>query len=166
MRRRFIFFILLPTILLSLQAGCGSTTQTDNLAEEVAALRDAHVHGDADALHWPKKDVEHSGFEISLGHHGNHWHGGEQIEPAVAIVKGGEDIGDAKMTCQLFDGENAIESPVDMIFEPKTEAEPAHFAGAQLTFPTEEKKYLVKFEINLPGEEGSFSDTIEVTCGH
>ena len=86
--------------------------------------------------------------------------------PAVAIVKDGADIGEAELTCQLMDGKYPLETPVKMIFEPKTEEEPAHFAGAKLTFPPKDKTYLVKFEIKIDGTEETFSDTIEVLCGH
>ena len=162
---RFVFSV----VVLGLGTGCDSTgdrNNSSNLTEaERLEIAELHQHGYADALHWPKKDVEHSEFSVSFGHHGNHWHGGEQIEPAVAIARQGKDIGDAKVVCQLLDGDVAIGLAEDMVFEPKTDEEPAHYAGAKLTFPENEKNYLVRFEILLDGSE-KISETIEVRCGH
>ena len=59
-----------------------------------------------------------------------------------------------------------IGSAVEMVFEPKTEAEPAHFAGAKLEFPAEEKAFLVKFEVAIAGSDKTFTETIEVSSGH
>ena len=140
---------LLPILLLSVYAACNNTSdQQEADPPEKIEREEGHHHGAGDALFWPKKDVVHEGFQISLGHHGNHWHHGDQIEPAVAIVKDGKDIGDATITCQLFDDDEAIEMEASMIFEPKTEEEPAHFAGAKLTFPAEK---------NVPGQVRDFA---------
>ena len=160
MNRLFTLLLSSFMILLLLQIGCDTPPVVDASDDRV------HVHGGADALHWPKQNVEHDGYLISLGHHGNHWHAGDKIEPAVSIVKSGEDIGDAKIVCQLVDGDKLIGSAVEMIFEPKTEAEPAHFAGAKLEFPAEEKMFSVKFEVAITGSAKTFTETIEVSSGH
>lgn len=168
--KRSILLLTLPVLLLCFQIGCGSNTDKKSsdgstTSETSKSPKEhGHDHGGADALHWPKKDLKHESYMVSLGHHGDHWHGGEEIEPAVAISKDGKDFGEAKITCQLMDGDKAIDSPVEMTFEPKTEKEPAHYAGAKLAFPSEEKKYAVKFEMTLDGK--NFSDTVEVLCGH
>ena len=169
MSRRITLFIgCMLVFTMSCQLGCNNGKESANKTSETTDNKNDddkghHDHG-ADELHWGKKDLEHEGFVISLGHHGNHWHDGDQIEPAAMLVKDGKNIGDAKLTCQLVDGETAIDTPAEMIFEPKTDSEPAHYAGAKLTFPSE-KEFLVKFEITLPGGE-TYSDSIKVRCGH
>ena len=156
-------FILLGVMTVSLQTGCQPETVPDTVTETIDA---GHHHGDADALHWPKENIKHNDFMISLGHHGNHWHGTENIEPAVAVSKAGEDIGDLKVSCKLMDGDKEVLPYTAMIFEPKTEEEPAHYAGATLTFPKEEKEYQVQFEIQFEGSDEAFTRTISVNCGH
>ena len=163
----FMKLALLSFFSLTMLIGCqGDDSGKKDKEKEATEKNEGHKHGDDDALYWPKRDVKHEGFVISLGHHGNHFHGGDKLEPAVAISQGDVDVSAASMTCQLMDGETAIGDPVAMVFEPKTEEEPAHYAQGELEFPKEEKTYQVHFVVNLPGVEAPYKDSIDVLCGH
>lgn len=119
-----------------------------------------HSHGEDDALVWEGDPVEHSGTTILLGHHGKHLHAGEEVEPAVSIVRDGEPISDAKVFNALLsaDGETVLAKEVATVFEPTTEEEPAHYAQGGLAIPKDVKKVVIRFRIVLPGEEAKTFD--------
>lgn len=164
-RRSFTLLALLSIFSIALLTGCqGDVSDNKDKDNSTAKKKDGHSH--ADKLYWPEKNVEHEGFTLSLGHYRNHFHGGEELEPAVMVSKGDADVGDASITCQLMDGDTAIGKPVAMVFEPKTEEEPARYARGKLTFPEEEKTYQVQFVVNLPDVDEPYENSIDVLCGH
>lgn len=119
-----------------------------------------HTHGEDDALVWEGEPVEHSGTTILLGHHGKHLHAGEEVEPAVSIVRDGKPVSDAKVFNALLsaDGETVLAKEVATVYEPTTEEEPAHYAQGGLAIPKDVKKVVVRFRIVLPGEEAKTFD--------
>ncbi|MHC4879854.1 MAG: hypothetical protein ACYTGL_25660 [Planctomycetota bacterium] len=119
-----------------------------------------HSHGEDDALVWEGDPVEHSGTTILLGHHGKHLHAGEEVEPAISIVRDGEPVSDAKVFNALLsaDGETVLAEEVATVYEPTTEEEPAHYAQGGLAIPKDAKKVVIRFRIALPGEEAKTFD--------
>lgn len=145
-------------LVLSFATGCDtSPTESKKPAEP-------HSHGAGDELVWAKSDLEFEGHLITLGHHGSHFHGGDAIEPAIMITKDGADVADAKTSCSMLDDQGASLMSADMIYEPKTDEEPAHYAQGELKFPAKEQVYKIEFVVFVAGKE--FKDTIEVKSGH
>ena len=158
-----IALALLSISSLALMTGCQGDKDTD----EKSAKKDSdHKHPSDEKLFWPKKDIEYEGYVISLGHHGNHFHKGDELEPAVMVSNEDTEISDASITCQLMDGEKAIDEPAKMTFEPKTEDKPAHYCEGNLKFPEEEKTYQIHFVVELPNVEDPYEASIDVKCGH
>lgn len=127
-----------------------------------------HSHGDADLLVWAQSDVEEGDFLLSLGHHGKHFHGGDEIEPAVGISRGGKDVADAVVHNSLVseDGETVLCEEQETIFEPKTDDEPAHYAQGGLVIPEGTSKFLIRFRIQLPDVETESIFDVEREVSH
>ncbi|MHC4880164.1 MAG: hypothetical protein ACYTGL_27255 [Planctomycetota bacterium] len=119
-----------------------------------------HSHGENDALVWEGGPVEHSGTTILLGHHGKHLHAGEEVEPAVSIVRDGKPVSDAKVFNALVsaDTQTVLAKEVATVYEPTTEEEPAHYAQGGLAIPKDVKKVVIRFRIVLPGEDAKTFD--------
>ncbi len=119
-----------------------------------------HSHGEDDALVWEGEPVEHSGTTLLLGHHGKHLHAGEEVEPAVSIVRDGKPVDDAKVFNSLVsaDGQTVLAEEVATVYEPTTEEEPAHYAQGALAIPKDVKKVVIRFRIILAAEEGRTFD--------
>ncbi|MCP4169883.1 MAG: hypothetical protein GY758_03815 [Fuerstiella sp.] len=133
-----------------------------------AAAETGHTHGDADKLVWVRSDIEEGEFLISLGHHGEHFHGGDDIEPAISISRGEEDVSDAVVYNSLVaeEGETVLCEEQATVFEPKTDEEPAHYAQGGLTIPKETPTFLIRFRIQLPGVEAESTHDITLDVSH
>lgn len=125
-----------------------------------------HTHTDADKLHWPKENIQLQDYLVSLGHHGNHFHKGDSIEPAVMITKNGSDVVDATVFNSLVsaDGSNVIAEEAKMVFEPKTESEPAHYAQGKLEIPKDSEGLKIRFRIKLPDVQEESVHEIELSA--
>ena len=135
-------FILL---IAALAFGCGPAEPQTT---------DEHAHGNNDVLVWAvKQKIVDSDFEIWLGHHGDHFHVGDSIEPAVSITKAGAAFADAKVLNVLVDPNNSertLGEEVATTFEPRTDAEIAHYAQAELRIPADALRCIVRFRIVIP----------------
>ena len=117
-----------------------------------------HDHAGGDALVWRGEPREHEGLQILLGHHGEHLHAGEAVEPAVSITRDGKPVGDVKVFNSLLsaDGKTVLAKEVATVFEPTTEDEPAHYAQGALTIPKGVEGVIIRYRIVM-------SDAVEVT---
>jgi hypothetical protein len=147
------------------QAPVAETTQTQEVS---AAVQTGHTHGDADKLVWVRSDIEDGDFLISLGHHGEHFHGGDEIEAAVSISRGGEDVSNAVVHNSIVteEGETVLCDEQATVFEPKTDEEPAHYAQGGLTIPQETPRFLIRFRIQLPGVDAESTHDITLDVSH
>ncbi len=95
-----------------------------------------------------------------LGHHGKHLHAGEEVEPAVSIMRDGKPVDDAKVFNALLsaDGQTVLAEEVATVYEPTTEEEPAHYEQGALAIPKNVKKVVIRFRIVLAGEEAKTFD--------
>jgi hypothetical protein len=122
-----------------------------------------HTHTDADKLVWVKKDIDANGFRITLGHHGDHFHFGDTIEPAVMITKDGEIIADAEIqNCLISNDSTTVTEKIPLVFETETSDEPAHYAQGNLKIPADQGPVQILFTIKLPGEDASREFQIDV----
>lgn len=126
-----------------------------------------HHHAAGDKLVWPLKDVEHEGYLISLGHHGDHFHGGDMIEPAAIVTRDGQAVSNARVFNALVseDGQKVLVDEVAAVFEPETDHEPAHFAQGELQIPKGVTVFLIRFRIELPDVEQPYTSEVRVE-GH
>jgi hypothetical protein len=150
---------------------CNSTT--DESASKQPAKKNAneteaehgHSHTGGDELVWPKKDLEHAGYTLNLGHHGIRVLAGHDVEPAVSIQRDGTDVADAKVFISLIsvEDEQVIAEEVSTIYEPKTDSEPAHYAQGKLSVPEGPGRVIIRYRITFPqaGSEETFN--VEVT---
>jgi len=141
-------------VLLSL-VGCQEETGTVPPPEDATPKTEVetHTHDESDVLVWKQIDIQDGDYVLSLGHHGEHFHSGDDIEPAVRITKDDADVADAIVhNCLVAeDGETVIAEEKATVFEPKTDDEPAHYAQGALTIPKDTEEFLVRFRIRLPG---------------
>lgn len=125
----------------------------------------SHAHGADDALVWKDGPKTHNGLEIKLGHHGQHLHAGETVEPAVSITRDGQPVSDAKVFNSLLSGDKGtvLAEEVATIFEPTTPEEPAHYAQGALAIPKDGKQAVIRFRIvPADGDEATFDVPIQV----
>lgn len=134
------------------QTGSGDATPPTADAPEAD---DKHTHDAADVLTWVQLDIQEGDFTLSLGHHGDHFHGGDTIEPAVKISRGDDDVADAIVHNSLVaeDAETVLAEERPTVFEPMTDDEPAHYAQGALQIPKDAKNFLIRFRIQLPGSD-------------
>ena len=123
-----------------------------------------HSHAGDDALVWRRDGIKHQGFDIRLGHHGQHLHAGKPVEPAVSITRDDKPVPDAKVFNSLIaaDGETELVDEVATVYEPTTPAEPAHYAQGPLTVPQPAKRVIIRFRIVLPGDVDEVSYDVQV----
>lgn len=119
-----------------------------------------HSHGEDDALVWEGQPVNHAGTQLLLGHHGKTLHAGEEVEPAISIVRDGKPVSDAKVFNSLLsaNGKTVLAKEVATVYEPTTEEEPAHYAQGALAIPKDVKKVVIRFRVVLAGEEAKTFD--------
>jgi hypothetical protein len=123
----------------------------------------AHSHSGDDALIW-RRDVERAGYAIRLGHHGEHLHAGEEVEPAIGITRDGKPVSDAKVfnTLVAEDEETIAAKEAATIYEPPTAEEPAHYAQGGLTIPADAKRIIIRYRILLPADAGEVTYDVPV----
>lgn len=141
----------------TMSAEVDGTPYAGNFKEEPHGAHSghAHSHGEDDALVWEGEPQEHAGLTIKLGHHGQHLHAGMEVEPAVSITRGGEAVNDAKVFNSLFsaDGKTELFKEVGTVYEPTTEAEPAHYAQGALAIPKGVTGVVIRFRIVPSGAD-------------
>ena len=153
--------------ILILITGCEKPAET--ASGDGGSLHDlAHSHEPGDELVWESKEKLDDGYEIWLGHHGDHFHAGNTIEPSVAIMKDGKAFADAAVFNQLVDPDDSTKTITDevaTVYEPKTEEEIAHYAQGGLKIPDGDvTRCVVRFRIQIDAE--SLSRDMEVKVGH
>ncbi len=116
----------------------------------------SHDDGSADVLVWHVEQEALGGYQLQLGQHGLIIHAGEQLEPAAAITKNDEAVSDARVFVSVLDadGETVLADEVLTEFEPETEEEPAHYAGAKLDVPEDAEAVIIRYRIVLSGDGG------------
>ncbi len=114
---------------------------------------ETHSHSGNDVLNWQKREIDIEGYLITIGHHGDHFHGGDLIEPAAMITQNGEVVEDAVVRVSLVStaDEAVLAEEEKTIFEPATQSEPAHYAQCKMQIPIRTEKFLIRFRIELPG---------------
>ncbi|MEZ6128450.1 MAG: hypothetical protein R3C59_07190 [Planctomycetaceae bacterium] len=88
----------------------------------------------------------------------------DSIEPAAAISKDGVDVSDAVLFNSIVacaDGNSLVEQ-VPMVFEPKSDTEPAHYAQGSLVIPETDQPLCIRFHISLPGTDDAIDFDIEL----
>lgn len=133
----------------TLSAAIDGTPYAGNFSEEAHGEGHSHSHSGDDALVWEGEPKEYAGMIIKLGHHGQHLHKGEAVEPAVSITKDGKPVTDVKVFNALVtkDGATVLAKEVGTIYEPETSEEPAHYAQGGLKIPTDAKEVAIRFRI-------------------
>ena len=118
---------------------------------------ETHSHSGNDVLNWQQREIDIEGYLISIGHHGDHFHGGDLIEPAAMITQNGEVVEDAVVRVSLVStvDETVLADEERTIFEPATQSEPAHYAQCKMQIPIRTEKFLIRFRIELPGVQES-----------
>ncbi len=113
----------------------------------------AHSHAGNDVLNWQRREIDIEGYLITIGQHGDHFHGGDLIEPAAMITQNGEVVEDAVVRVSLVStvDETMLAEEEKTIFEPATQSEPAHYAQCKMQIPIRTEKFLIRFRIELPG---------------
>ena len=159
-------FSLILSIVFGLAAlstlGCDTPDQpTDTPAPETGH---PHSHEGGDALVWVEEGVEHEGFVLALGHHGEHLHEASKLEPAISITRDGAAVADAKVFNSLIsaDGNEVISEEVATIYEPETDDEPAHYAQGKLYIPKGSQQYIIRFRIELPGVDDELTKDVTI----
>lgn len=170
---RCLMLAHLATVLaVGLFSGCNRTTDpaaspTASPTEESAQ---PHTHGDADLLVWELKEkIEGTDLEIWFGHHGEHFHLGDEIEPAVAIMQGGAAYAEA----QVF---NAMVDPTDTskligpematVYEGETADEIAHYAQGELVIPFQGDEFVIRYRVVLPGQDREITRDVQMQVSH
>jgi len=164
---RYAKFIVAMFAVLTISIGCDQPAADDKTKND---LEEIHSHEPGDELVWEvKKKIDDTDIEIWLGHHGNHFHAGDKIEPSVAIVKAGESVADAKVFNQLVNPDDpsvTIGEEVATVYEPESEDEIAHYAQGDLMIPADAtSKCLIRYRIEIPDME-SMSMDAPVKVGH
>jgi len=155
----------IPMMWLIVLLGFVSFTGCDGKKSEIeTATTQPHLHDEGDELVWPNKDYKEQGLEIWCGHHGNHFHAGDTIEPAIAIIKDGKPVSDATVTVGIVDSSAAEFREVPTVYEPETEEEIAHYAQGELKIPANATSCLLRYKILVGGEE--ISQEVKVSVGH
>ncbi len=160
------FSLIIFTALVFL-SGCADDTASNVPTATTTAGEHAHAAGDE--LVWPLKEtIVDTGYEIWLGHHGNHFHGGEKIEPAIAITKDGQSVDNAQVFNVLVDADNAESAPneVQTIYEAATDEEIAHYAQGELAIPAGAKKITIRYRLTLPDLPDEITRDVTVNIGH
>ncbi len=158
--------------LIAFMMGCNQQSSKSETEKNAKSNGDnhaeSHEHGDDDKLVWVKKEIPIDQYRVTLGHHGDHFHYGGEIEPAVMITKDGQDIAGAKIqNCLILASDSkVVAEKKDLKFEPKTEQEPAHYAQGNLVIPKDRGKFQIQFTIKLPGETKEHVHAIDFDVAH
>lgn len=117
-----------------------------------------HNHGDdaaLDVLIWQNPEgTELGDCVIKLGQHGLTVRAGKELEPAISITRDDKPVDRAKVYVSLLAADGAeIVAEQQTEFEPMTEEEPAHYAGAKLEVPADAEQVVLRYRVVLP-EDG------------
>ena len=125
----------------------GDDDHHEHAAEEHGS---GHSHVGGDALVWKGDPRKHGELQILLGHHGEHLHAGETVEPAVSITRDGKPVADLKVFNSLLsaDGKTVLAAEVATVFEPTTDDEPAHYAQGALAIPKGVDAAVIRYRIS------------------
>jgi hypothetical protein len=158
--------------MMSLAAGaCNSAT--DESAPEQAATQTTneteaehgHSHEGGDELVWAREGMEHNEYILNLGHHGVRVLAGHDLESAVSIQRNGTDVDDAEVFISLLsvEDEQTLAKEVGTIYEPKTDAEPAHYAQGKLPVPEGLERIIIRYRIKFPQPSSEKTFDVPVT---
>ena len=160
------FWLITATILL---VGCASENDPPPVDPTATTTAGGHAHAAGDQLVWPLKEtIADTGYEIWFGHHGDHFHGGEQIEPAIAITNDGQPVDNAQVFNGLVNVDNAdsVSGEVAAKYEPATATEIAHYAQGHLAIPQGVKKITIRYRVSVPDVSDEITRDVEVSVGH
>ena len=158
---------------LGLFSGCNRTADTTAAdgaavapADSTSSEKTPHTHGDADLLVWESKEkIEGTELEIWFGHHGNHFHLGDEIEPAVAIMRGGNAYADAMVFNAMVnpaDENKLIGQEMATVYESETADEIAHYAQGELVIPYQGTEFAIRYRVVLPDLDREITRDVKV----
>ncbi len=118
---------------------------------------------DDNALIWQRADLEHEGYVISLGHHGEQLYADHKAEPAVMITRDGEPVADAMVFVTLLDsaGEKVLTQEQATVYKLPTDAEPAYYSPTSVMLPADATEVTLRYRITFP-EAGEFSQDVVI----
>ena len=160
------FSLIIFTALVFL-SGCADDTASSDPA--VTTTASEHNHSAGDELVWPLMEtIADTDYEIWLGHHGNHFHSGDKIEPAISITKDGQSVDNAQVFSGLVNADNAESVPVEVptTYEPATSEEIAHYAQGELVIPADAKDITIRYRITFPDLPDDITRDVTVDIGH
>lgn len=130
----------------------------DHHGHAAEAHSSGHSHVGGDALIWKGDPRKTGDLQILLGHHGEHLHAGETVEPAVSITRSGKPVADLKVFNSLLsaDEKTVLAEEVAAVYEPTTDDEPAHYAQGALAIPKGVDAVIIRYRI-------STADSVDVT---
>lgn len=159
-------FVVLILVLFS---ACDNETAKNQPAKPNAGSPTGHSHEKGDELVWEVKEkLGDSKLDVWWGHHGNHFHGGDEIEPAVAILSDGKPFADAKVFNSIVDADDpskVLVEEVATVYEPETPEEPAHYAQGALMIPSTATTCVIRFRVVIDGQSEQMRD-VKVNIGH
>lgn len=169
--RRFFLMGLLG--VMALVVGACSSAPDESAPEPPAKTNTnqteadhGHTHEGGDELIWAMEGLEHAGYILNLGHHGIRVLAGHNVEPAVSIQRDGTDVDDAEIFISLVsvDDNQTLAEEKGTIYEPKTDAEPAHYAQGKLAVPEGLERVIIRYRIKFPqdGSEETFNVPVTV----
>lgn len=156
-------------IVAALLVGCAAENDSPPDDPTATPAASGHAHTAGDKLVWPLKEtIADTGYEIWFGHHGDHFHGGEQIEPAIAVTKDGQPVDNAQVFNGLVNADNAesVSGEVAANYEPATAAEIAHYAQGQLAIPKGVKTITIRYRVSVPDIADEINRDVTVSIGH
>jgi len=145
----------LPLSLLLIALTCGLAA-CDRAAPPAdgpdAGATDGAGQTPDDALLWQQAGIDHHGYTLKLGHHGQQVFASHALEPAVAIERDGEPTADAQVWVAMLaaDGETVLVEEQATTYEPTTDEQPAHYAQAKLQVPADPKEVVLRYRIEIP----------------
>ena len=172
MNRSAVSFSLIIITAMVFLSGCAKKDDTAPNDPTATTTGGEHAHAAGDELVWPLKETI-ADYDIWFGHHGNHFHGGEKIEPAIAITKDGQSVDSAQVFNGLVNadnaesvGEDSTTGEVPTTYEPATDAEIAHYAQGELAIPADAKQITIRYRLKIPDQEDEITRDVTVKVGH
>ncbi len=167
--RAFLLIYLATVMAVGMFGGCSppkdpaaSPTASDSPTDESKS----HTHGDADLLVWESKEkIEGTELEIWFGHHGNHFHLGDEIEPAVAIMLAGKAYADAMVFNAMVDPadqDKLVGQEMATVYESETADEIAHYAQGELVIPYQGTEFVIRYRVVLPDLDREITRDVKV----
>ena len=170
MRSNLVLTWPIIALILVLCSACEQEQATNKPAQSNAGSQVAeHSHDEADKLVWEVTEkLGESKYDVRWGHHGNHFHSGDKIEPAVSIMLEGKPFAEAKVFNSIVAAVDSSEVLVDelpTVYEPKTADEPAHYAQGALMIPSTATSCVLRFRVEIEGQPAHIRD-VTVNTGH